>query len=128
MATSQSQRLDKWLWAARFFKTRALAVTAISGGKVHVNDERVKPARALRVGDRLTISRGQETIAVVVQGLNPYRRPFKEASLLYEETVESRQRREHLAEQRRLEQTSRIENRRPDKRGRRKIREFYNKF
>ena len=91
-------RLDKWLWAARFFKTRAAATAAIGGGKVHVNGQRVKPARTVRPGDRLEILRGEARYAVVVQALNDQRRPAAEAAGLYEETPESLAKREALAE------------------------------
>jgi ribosome-associated heat shock protein Hsp15 len=123
-----SQRIDKWLWAARFFKTRALAAQAVSGGKVHVDGERVKPARTLRPGDRLRITRGHETWEVVVLDLNEQRRPAAEAQRLYEETPESRAQRESDAEQRRLLRAAmpRTEHR-PDKRQRRHIRRFLGK-
>ena len=96
------QRLDKWLWAARFFKTRNLAIEAVKGGKVHIDGQRVKPARLLHVGDKVRIRRGLFECTVVVQGFATQRRPAPEASLLYAETEESRSRREELAEQRRL--------------------------
>ena len=99
---SDSQRLDKWLWAARFFKTRNLAIEAVKGGKVHVDGQRVKPARLLHLGDKLRIRRGPSEFIVVVQGFAAQRRPAPEASQLYAETEESRSRREALAEQRRL--------------------------
>jgi ribosome-associated heat shock protein Hsp15 len=123
-----SQRIDKWLWAARFFKTRALAAEAVNGGHVHVDGERVKPARSLRPGDRLRITRGHETWEVVVCGLNEQRRPAAEAQRLYEETAESRARREADAQQRRLLRAAvpRTEHR-PDKRQRRHIRRFIGK-
>ncbi|WP_018233986.1 RNA-binding S4 domain-containing protein [Thioalkalivibrio thiocyanodenitrificans] len=123
-----SQRIDKWLWAARFFKTRALAAQAVNGGKVHVDGERVKPARTLQPGDRLRITRGHETREVIVRGFNEQRRPAAEAQGLYEETPESRARRESDAEQRRLLRAAmpRTEHR-PDKRQRRHIRRFLGK-
>jgi ribosome-associated heat shock protein Hsp15 len=123
-----TQRIDKWLWAARFFKTRALAAEAVNGGHVHVNGERVKPARSLRPGDGLRITRGHETWEVVVCGLNEQRRHADEAQRLYEETPESRARREADAEQRRLLRATvpRSEHR-PDKRQRRHIRRFIGK-
>ena len=116
-------RLDKWLWAARFFKTRAAATAAIGGGKVHVNGQRVKPARTVRPGDRLEILRGEARYAVVVQALNDQRRPAAEAAGLYEETPESLAKREALAETRRLDRLARVETgSRPSKRDRRRLR------
>lgn len=117
-------RLDKWLWAARFFKTRALAVTAIKGGKVHLNGKRIKPSRVVNINDLLEITRGNVAFIVNVTGLNDKRRPAKEAQLLYEETEESKKEREAIAEQRRLEARSVKYERRPDKKQRRKIHQF----
>jgi len=114
-------RLDKWLWAARFFKTRALAVKAIKGGKVHVNHQRVKPARAIQIGDQLEITRSQIHFIVDIVGLNNKRRPAKEAQLLYVETAESQQQRLEQAEARRLVSASMSYERRPDKKQRRQI-------
>ncbi|MDD3517292.1 MAG: S4 domain-containing protein [Chromatiales bacterium] len=123
-----SQRLDKWLWAARFFKTRALAVEAVNGGKVHVNGERVKPSRPLRVGDRLDITRGETRFVVHVRGFNAQRRPASEAQALYEETPESLAARREAEEQRRLTaQPLAHERRRPDSRQRQHIRRFIGK-
>ena len=96
-------RLDKWLWAARFFKTRALANEAVTGGKVHVGDQRCKPAHAVRVGEMLRIQRGPEEYRITVTALSDRRGPASAAALLYEETAASRQQREALREQRRLE-------------------------
>jgi ribosome-associated heat shock protein Hsp15 len=90
-------RLDKWLWAARFFKTRSLAAEAVSGGKVDLNGVRSKPAREVHTGDELRIRRGPYEWVVVVRGLSSQRRPGKEAVFLYEETEESKQKREALA-------------------------------
>lgn len=92
-------RIDKWLWAARFFKTRSLASEAVSGGKVHVNEARVKPARELHVGDTVDITIGGLRRTVVVQALAEKRGPASAAQALYEETSESIERRElHVAE------------------------------
>ena len=92
-----SVRLDKWLWAARFFKTRALASEAVTGGKVEVNGDRVKPARGVKVGESVSIRLGPYTHAVVVRDLSESRGPAKVAQLLYEETEESKAARERLA-------------------------------
>jgi len=97
-----SIRLDKWLWAARFFKTRALAAEAIGGGKVDLNGDRVKRAHALRVGDALRIRLGPYEHVVTVRGLSERRGPAAEAAKLYEEDAAARARREHLREQHRI--------------------------
>ena len=89
MTTPESVRLDQWLWAARFFKTRSLAAAAAQGGKVHVRGDRAKPARAIRVGDRLQIRRGPYEWVVTVKALSTRRGPASEAVLLYEETADS---------------------------------------
>ncbi len=125
---SEGVRIDKWLWAARFFKTRSLAQAAVEGGKVHVNGMRVKPARRVHPGDRLEITRGWEHFEVVVRGLSERRGPAREAQRLYEETLESRRRREREAEARRLARiASPAPGHRPDKRSRRQIRRFTGK-
>ena len=90
-------RLDKWLWAARFFKTRTLAVEAIGGGKVSVNADRAKPAKELKLGDTLSIRRPPFEHVVVVKAFSDKRGPAAAAALLFEETVESRARRTVLA-------------------------------
>ena len=95
-----SVRLDKWLWAARFFKTRSLATAAISAGEARVARERVKPARDVKVGDELQIRRGDDVMDVVVRELSSTRGPASVAQRLYEETDESRQRRALAAERR----------------------------
>jgi ribosome-associated heat shock protein Hsp15 len=118
-------RIDKWLWAARFFKTRAIARAAIQGGKVQVNGARTKPSKVLNAGDIVRVQRGEEVFTVVVAGITDRRGPAPEAQKLYRETDESRLRREALAEQRamqRAEKSSR--ERRPDKRQRREIIRF----
>ena len=115
-----TQRLDKWLWVARFFKTRGQAATAISGGKVQVGGERVKPARHVGPGTVLTIRRGPVAWTVVVRATAKHRRPAAEAGLLYEETPESLAHREEEAARRRLEAgRRRARLGRPDKRDRR---------
>ncbi|MDS4030848.1 MAG: S4 domain-containing protein [Candidatus Contendobacter sp.] len=98
-------RLDKWLWAARFFKTRALATAAVTGGKVHAGGQRCKPSHSVRLGESLQIQRGLDEYVITVRALNDQRGPASVAALLYEETSESRQRREALHERRRLERS-----------------------
>ena len=96
-APGASQRLDKWLWAARFFKTRQLAITAVSGGKVQVDGQRCKPSRALRPGSRVHIQKGELAWEIEVRALAKQRRPASEAALLYAEDEASRLRRQELA-------------------------------
>lgn len=95
-------RIDKWLWAARFFKTRSLATEAVERGRVKLNDERCKPARNLKVGDLLDIDNGSTEWQVRVLGLSDKRGPAPVARQLYDETPESVQRREQAAERHRL--------------------------
>ena len=118
-----SQRIDKWLWAARFFKTRPLAVDAINGGHVHINNERVKPARNVRIGDELRITKGFETWIVTVQGCSEQRRPAPEAKLLYSESDYHREQRELVTEERRLHGVN-VKVHKPDKKERRLIEKF----
>jgi len=118
-------RIDKWLWAARFFRTRSLAREAISGGKVHLNGYRVKPGRALKPGDSLRIQRGEEEYIISVLELSARRGPASAAQALYQESEESRSRREQLATQRKLERRQHATRvRRPDKRQRRRLVRF----
>ena len=122
-------RIDKWLWAARFFKTRSMAAQAVSGGKVHINGARVKPARSVACGDELRIRRGEVEFVVIVQALSERRGPAKVARELYEETEDSILRREELSQRKRLEAAGRMYGpvKRPDKRARRQIRSFTRK-
>lgn len=125
---TEKLRIDKWLWAARFFKTRSLAAEAVAGGKVHVNGHRVKPARAITAGDVLEIRRGLEEFVVVVEGLNDRRGPAKVASQLYCETPESIAAREDRAAQRKFERMGvRIDEHRPSSRDRRMARKISGK-
>ena len=101
-ASAESLRIDKWLWAARFFKTRSLASAAIDAGHVRHNSKAVKPAREIRVGDTLELTIGDTRLTVVVRKLCALRRPACEAQQLYEETADSRARREAARETRRL--------------------------
>ncbi len=122
-------RIDKWLWAARFFKTRSMAAQAVTGGKVHVNGARIKPARPVQPGDELRIRRGELEFIVIVQVLSAKRRPAKEAQLLYEEKEASVLQRGELRERKRLEAANKMYGpiKRPDKRARRRIRSFTGK-
>jgi ribosome-associated heat shock protein Hsp15 len=95
-------RLDKWLWAARFFKTRTAAAAAVAGGRVHVNGARVKPAREVHAGDTVEVTIGRLRRTVVVRGLAVRRGPASVAATLYKETAESLERREREAAERRL--------------------------
>lgn len=95
-------RIDKWLWAARFFKTRTNAAQAVAGGRVQVNGKRVKAAMAIKPGDLLEIAIGDVHWSVIVRALNAQRRPAPEARLLYEEKESSRTAREALLERKRL--------------------------
>lgn len=120
-----TERLDKWLWAARFFKTRPLAVAAINGGRVQVDGQRVKPGRAIRVGARLTIHKDELAWQVEVRGLARQRRPASEAVLLYAEDEASRLQRQELLRLRREAATPGADLRgRPSKRDRRAIDAF----
>jgi ribosome-associated heat shock protein Hsp15 len=119
---SDSHRLDKWLWYARFFKTRSLATAAINGGKVHLNAERVKPAHRVRIGDHLSLSLQGIVAEFEVLGLPRRRGPAAEAGSHYLETAASAARRAKLRDQQRLANLSRPRpETRPDKRERRRL-------
>ena len=118
-------RLDKWLWAARFYKTRSLAKAAIDGGKVHLNDARVKAAKEVAPGDTLKITRGDSSQTVVVTALGERRGSATIAATLYTETVESIDAREAIRAQRRMERAGlTVPKRRPSKHDRRRLREM----
>lgn len=122
---NESIRLDKWLWAARFYKTRAIAADAVDGGKVHLNGDRVKRAKGVRVGDEVQIRSGPFGQRVVVRATSDRRGPASVAAELYEELPESVQQRETLAAQRRLESAPGSHDiGRPSKRERRQIDDF----
>jgi len=122
MAVLERVRLDRWLWAARFFRTRALAAAAIGGGKVHVNGSPAKRAKAVAVGDDLRIRRGPFEYVVRVRELSARRGPPAAAAALYLEDVEGQRRRERLAEQLRIAPSLRYGAKgRPTKRERRDI-------
>jgi ribosome-associated heat shock protein Hsp15 len=117
---SDNQRLDKWLWHARFYKTRSLATAAINGGKVHLNGERIKPAHRIRVGDSLSLSLQGVVAEFEVLALPARRGPAAEAQACFVETPASTARRAQLREQQRLAGVSRPRpDARPDKRDRR---------
>lgn len=122
-------RLDKWLWAARFYKTRSLAVDEIGRGRVLVNDQLAKPAREVGPGDRLRIRKEDPAIEVLVRAVSSVRGPAPQARLLYEETPQSQAARERAAEMRRLalEPAQQIADGRPTKRDRRLIDAWRNK-
>ena len=114
-------RIDKWLWAARFYKTRSLATEEIDKGRVRVNDAEVKPAKEVKVGDTVALRQGPTTRTVLVLGISDRRGGAPQAQLLYEETQASLDERAQLTEQRRLEPASSLEHGRPTKRDRRSI-------
>jgi ribosome-associated heat shock protein Hsp15 len=118
-------RLDKWLWAARFFKTRQIAAEAVTGGKVHLNGQRSKPGKDVRIGSQLRIHKGSLEWDLVVKAVSKQRRPASEAVLLYEESEESRLRRQELVRKRRESgDTVQGAKGRPNKRDRRMIQRF----
>ena len=122
-------RLDKWLWAARIFKTRALASNAISGGKVRLGGQRVKASRLVKIDDCFKISRGQDRLEIIVLKLAQQRGSASIAQTLYCETRSSIEQREHEAEQRKLAALqSPVSNTRPNKQQRRKIHQFTRKI
>ena len=120
---TESMRVDKWLWAARFFKTRSIAKDAIEGGKVHLNGERVKVSKEIRIGMELTIRQGFEQKTVQIKALSAVRGGAPIAQQLYEETEVSIARRELLSSQRKLHNLARPEHR-PSKKDRRDINRF----
>ncbi|MGR8931077.1 MAG: RNA-binding S4 domain-containing protein [Gammaproteobacteria bacterium] len=127
MADITEVRIDKWLWAARFFKTRSLAADAVNGGKVHVNGQRCKPGKDIKIGDWVAISKDQYTWNVQVTDLNKQRRPAKEALLLYQEdetSAERRHRQIELEKQQHAMQHPSEREYRPNKKQRRQIHRF----
>ena len=115
-------RVDRWLWAARFFKTRSLAKTAVEGGKVHLDDQRTKPAKELRIGQVLTIRKGIQLQTVVVDAVSEHRGSATVAQTLYTETPESVELREISVSRRRMERAGlTIPTGRPNKKDRRAL-------
>jgi ribosome-associated heat shock protein Hsp15 len=122
-----SARLDKWLWAARFFKTRSLAKQAIEGGKVRYNGERCKVSKEVTVGAKLTVHQGWDDIEIEVIALSDQRGPTPQARLLYTETAESVERREKAAAERKAQAAGMPDTAdRPNKKQRRMIHRFIN--
>ena len=125
----ESLRLDKWLWAARFFKTRQLAIEAINGGKVHLNGQRTKPGKEVKPGSKLRIHKGSLEWDITVRVIPKQRRPASEAIHFYEESDESRLRREHVIEDQRIVRAAapKMPTSKPSKRDRRMIHRFTGK-
>lgn len=121
---SEQVRLDKWLWAARFFKTRGLAQKAIDGGKVHYNGARSKTSKIVEPGAILTLPQGWDRVEVEIVDVSDKRRGAPEAQALYRETPTSVERRQREAELRRMDKSMQPPKGRPDKRGRRDIQHF----
>ncbi|MFL1406972.1 ribosome-associated heat shock protein Hsp15 [Marinobacter sp. M1N3S26] len=124
--TGKSQvRLDKWLWAARFYKTRTLAKEAIEGGKVHYNDQRCKPGKTVETGAMVKLRQGWQEKIVIIDGISDKRRGAPEAQTLYHETEDSARRREELSWQRKTMQAAQLPPaRRPTKKDRRDLQKF----
>lgn len=123
---SDRVRVDKWLWAARFFKTRSLATEAVAGGKVEVNGERAKPSKAIKPGDEVRLRLGAFEHILIVRALSERRGPASVAQTLYEETAASREARDRLAEQLRMAPAPFVyeEKGRPTKKDRRELSRF----
>ena len=121
----EAVRLDKWLWAARIYKTRALAREMIEGGKVHYNGQRSKPGKVVELNATLMLRQGNDERTIVVKGITEQRRPASEAVALYEETAESIEKREKVALARKMNAlTMPHPDRRPDKKERRDLMRF----
>ncbi|ALO45128.1 RNA-binding S4 domain-containing protein [Pseudohongiella spirulinae] len=121
-------RLDKWLWAARLFKTRALAKSAIEGGKVSIEGQKAKPAKEISVGTVLKVRQGWDDRSLTVLKLSEQRRSAPEAQQLYEESADSIRERERLAEQRKLQAAGQFANERPNKKERRQRQAMKGRF
>ena len=126
--TNDGIRIDKWLWTSRFFKTRALASNAVNGGKVHLNGQRVKAGRLVKIGDVLSIQKNYDLYEVSITGINKTRRPAKEACLSYDESEQSRLKREQEQKMKKLASATRpVPKRKPGKREREQLRQFKQK-
>ncbi|MFD2179146.1 ribosome-associated heat shock protein Hsp15 [Veronia pacifica] len=123
-ANDKQVRLDKWLWAARFYKTRSLAKTMIDGGKVHYNGQRTKASKFVEVGAEVRLRQGHDEKTVVILNVSGQRRGAPEAQLLYQETDDSLQKREQQSLARKLHAHNPSPDRRPDKKQRRDIIKF----
>ncbi|WP_367987767.1 ribosome-associated heat shock protein Hsp15 [Vibrio sp. NTOU-M3] len=123
-SNSDAVRLDKWLWAARFYKTRSLARNMIDGGKVHYNGQRSKPSKIIELGTIITLRQGHEEKTVLIEKISDQRRGAPEAQTLYSETAESVAKREQNSLQRKLHAHNPSPDRRPDKKQRRDIIKF----
>ncbi len=125
----EETRLDKWLWAARFYKTRSIAKTMIETGKVEYNNQHARCSRPVQIGAVIKLRQGFDVKTIIVKGLSQERRSFKEASLLYEETPESIKQREQNAEARRINSFfSPRPSEKPDKKQRRELIKLKNTF
>ena len=120
-------RIDKWLWAARFYRTRGKAKEAIDGGKVHINGTRAKPSKDLNIGDMLELTQGWDEKTVVVKALSDVRQSAQIAQELYAETAASLAKRERIAEQRKAAGNQVRSEGRPSKKNRRLIHQFKNR-
>lgn len=125
--TEEAFRIDKWLWAARLFKTRALATTAVEGGKVHLNGARTKPAKHLKVGDTLIVHRGEDDLTLRVLALSAHRGPAPTVAALYEETPDSQASRAERLARRQLIANSPRPDARPSKKDRRALTRLANR-
>jgi len=122
--SNETIRLDKWLWAARFYKTRSIARNMIDGGKVHYNGQRTKPSKTVEAGATITLRQGQEEKTIIIERISGQRRGAPEAQTLYSETTESINKRQENAAQRKLHAHNPSPDRRPDKKQRRDIIKF----
>lgn len=121
---SEAVRLDKWLWAARFYKTRSVARNMVDGGKVHYNGQRTKPSKLVELGAIITLRQGNEEKTVVIERVSDQRRGAPEAQTLYSETADSVEKREKQALARKLNAHNPAPDRRPDKKQRRDLLKF----